>query len=204
VHGLMRLKVPNEPMTDATIAASELDKHRPYLLKFAMLQLRQREVAEDLVQEAFLAALKSGDSFAGRSSVRTWLTSILLNKIVDHRRRAGREISIDAQQELDGADSVEALFQANGRHIDMPREWRNPEETLTDRRFFAVLEACVERLSETAGRVFLLREMMGFSIDEICKELGVSATNCSVLLHRARMRLRTCLEDRWFAAGDKR
>jgi RNA polymerase sigma-70 factor, ECF subfamily len=185
-------------MPEPKIATSELEAHRPYLLKFAALHLRQADAAEDLVQEVFLAAIKSADRFAGRSSLRTWLTSILLHKIADHHGKAGREVSLDAQQERDGADSVEALFQANGHYVSMPREWRNPEEALTDRRFYAVLEACVERLSETAGRVFLLREMMGFSIEEICKELGISATNCSVLLHRARMRLRACLEERWF------
>jgi RNA polymerase sigma-70 factor, ECF subfamily len=185
------------------IDVSELEQHRPYLLKFAALQIRRKEVAEDLVQEVFLAAINAADRFAGKSSVRTWLTSILLHKISDHRGKVGRETSIEALQEADGADGVEALFQANGSYVCLPQEWRNPEDSLTDRRFFETLEGCVARLSETAGRAFLLRELMGLSIAEICKEMGLSETNCSVLLHRARMGLRACLEKRWFAREDQ-
>jgi len=187
-------------VTAAKIDLSELDRHRPYLLKFAMLQLRQKDAAEDVVQDVFLAALKGAQGFAGRSSVRTWLTSILLNKIADYRARAQRETSLDARQEQD-AESVDALFQANGTYVSMPQEWRNPEEALGDRRFFEALERCLEGLSPRDARTFLLRELMGLSIDEICKETGVSATNCSVILHRARMRLRACLEARWFAGA---
>ncbi|OGA61751.1 MAG: hypothetical protein A3G81_07835 [Betaproteobacteria bacterium RIFCSPLOWO2_12_FULL_65_14] len=178
-------------------------EHRPFLLKFAVLQVGRREVAEDLVQEVLLAAMKGADSFSGRASVRTWLTAILLNKVADHRRQAGREVSLEAQQEALGTDSIEAIFRANGSYASMPQEWRNPEESLTDKRFSEALEACLGRLSEVGKQVFLLRELMGLSIEEICKELGLTATNCSVLLHRGRMRLRGCLEDGWFAKRQK-
>lgn len=193
---------PERTTRNAThgIDLAELDEHRPYLFKFAMLQVRESHVAEDMVQETLLAALTAGERFAGRSSVRTWLTSILLHKIADHRRKAWREVSIDARRDEEGADSVETLFQANGRYLEMPQLWRTPEEALTEGRFFEVLEGCIRDLPETAGRVFLLRELMGFTIEEICRELDLSASNCSVLLHRARMRLRGCLESRWFAA----
>lgn len=186
------------------IAPSDLAEHRPYLLKFAVLQVGQKEVAEDLVQEVLLAAVKGADGFSGRASIRTWLTAILLNKIADHRRLAAREVSIEAQQEALGADSIEAMFRANGSYVSMPLEWRNPEDSLTDKRFFEALEACLGRLSGIGRQVFLLRELMGLSVEEICKELGVSATNCSVLLHRGRMRLRSCLEDGWFGKQQKR
>jgi RNA polymerase sigma-70 factor (ECF subfamily) len=182
------------------IDLAELDKHRTYLLKFATLQIREAHFAEELVQDTFLAALTAAERFAGGSSVRTWLTSILLHKIADHRRKAGREISIEAHQGEDGTDGIEDLFRENGRYVEMPELWRTPEQALTERRFFEVLERCIQGLSETAARVFLLRELMGFGIEEICKELSVSTTNCSVHLHRARVRLRACLEKRWFAA----
>jgi RNA polymerase sigma-70 factor, ECF subfamily len=186
------------------IAPSDLAEHRPYLLKFAELQVGRNEVAEDLVQEVLLAAVKGADGFSGRASVRTWLTAILLNKLADHRRLAAREVSLEAQQEAQGADSIEAMFRANGSYVSSPREWQNPEESLADKRFFEALEACLGRLSEVGRQVFLLRELMGLSIEEVCKELGLSATNCSVLLHRGRMRLRNCLEDGWFAKQQKR
>lgn len=188
---------------NAKLTSSDLAEHRPFLLKFAVLQVGRREVAEDLVQEVLLAAMKGADGFSGRASVRTWLTAILLNKVADHRRQAGREVSLEAQQEALGADSIEAIFRANGSYASMPQEWRNPEESLTDKRFSEALEACLGRLSEVGKQVFLLRELMGLSIEEICKELGLTATNCSVLLHRGRMRLRGCLEDGWFAERQK-
>lgn len=183
---------------------SELERHRPYLLRFTMLELRRKDAAEDVVQDVFLAAVKGADGFAGRSSVRTWLTSILVHKIADYREKAGRETSLDARQEEDGADSVEGLFQANGDYVSMPKEWRNPEEALNDRRFFEALERCLAGLSRRDARTFLLRELMGLSIEEICRETAVSATNCSVILHRARMRLRACLEARWFAGAQEK
>lgn len=181
------------------ILPSELAEHRPYLLKFAVLQVGRKEVAEDLVQEVLLAAVKGLDGFSGRASVRTWLTAILLNKVADHRRLAAREVSIEAQEQALGADSIEAMFRANGSYASIPLQWRNPEESLTDKRFFDALEACLRRLSELGRQVFLLRELMGLSVEEICNELGVTTANCHVLLHRGRMRLRSCLEDGWFA-----
>ena len=186
-------------VTAPSIKPSELAQHRPYLLKFALLQLRHRDAAEDVVQEALLAALKGAPGFAGRSSVRTWLTSILLHKIADYMARTGRETSLEARAEEDGADSVEALFRANGACVSMPIEWRNPEDALADRGFFEVLEGCLAGLSARDARAFLLRELMGLSIQEVCQETGITAANCSVILHRARMRLRACLEARWFA-----
>lgn len=189
---------------DPKLQPSDLAEHRPYLLKFALLQLGLKDVAEDLVQEALLAAVKGVEGFSGRSSVRTWLTAILLNKISDYRRLAAREVSIEAQEEALGADSIEAMFRANGRYASMPLEWRNPEDALTDQRFYEALEACLARLSEVGKRVFLLREMMGMSVEEICRQLGLTATNCSVLLHRGRMRLRACLENGWFEKQPER
>jgi RNA polymerase sigma-70 factor (ECF subfamily) len=189
---------------NSRLQLADLAEHRPYLLKFAVLQVGQKDIAEDLVQEVLLAAVKGVDGFSGKASVRTWLTAILLNKVSDHRRRAAREVSIEAQEEAQGADSIESMFRANGSYAGLPREWRNPEDSLTDKRFYEALETCLSRLSEVGKRVFLLREMMGLSVEEICKELGLSATNCSVLLHRGRMRLRGCLEDGWFSKPQKR
>lgn len=179
---------------------TELEQHRGALLKFAMLQLRDRAVAEDMVQEAFVAALGALDRFEGRSSLRTWLTRILLNKISDHRRASGREVSIDAYDTDDGADGVDAFFRSNGHYVEMPHPWESPDEALTQGRFYQVLELSLGGLSPRAQRVFLLRELMGLTIQEICKELDISESNCSVYLHRCRIRLRACLEKKWFGA----
>jgi RNA polymerase sigma-70 factor (ECF subfamily) len=181
----------------------DLAGHRPYLLKFALLQVRRKEVAEDIVQDVLMAAMKGAAGFSGRSSVRTWLTAILANKIVNHWRRTPPEVSIEALREADGPDSVEAMFRENGGFVSVPQAWQSPEDSLTDKRFFETLQSCLGRLSETGRRVFLLRELMGLSVEEICAKLDLSTTNCCVLLHRARMRLRSCLEDRWFVKAPK-
>lgn len=179
---------------------TDLEQHRRHLLKFAMLQVRDQAAAEDLVQDTFAAAIAALDRFEGRASLRTWLTSILLNKVADHRRTSGREISMDAHEGEDGVEGIDAFFQANGRYVEMPRAWGNPDEALMQSRFYGVLELCIQGLTPAAGRVFLLRELMGLSIQEICKELGLSESNCSVLLHRSRIRLRACLDKKWFGA----
>jgi RNA polymerase sigma-70 factor (ECF subfamily) len=184
------------PATKADIA--DLEQHRGHLLKFATLQVRDRAAAEDLVQDTFAAAVSALGRFEGRSSLRTWLTRIMLNKIADHLRAAGRYVALDAQEPAADGDSLEAFFRSNGHYVEMPQVWRNPDEALTETRFFDVLEHCVEGLSARAGRVFLLRELVGLTIEEICKELRISESNCSVLLHRSRIRLRACLEKRWF------
>lgn len=177
---------------------TDLEQHRGHLLKFAMLQVRDHAAAEDLVQDTFAAAVAALDRFEGKSSLRTWLTRILLNKTADHFRASGREVSMDAHESQDETDGIDAFFRANGRYVEAPQPWNNPDEALTQSRLYDVLEHCVEGLSLGAGRVFLLRELMGLSIEEICRELGISESNCSVLLHRSRIRLRACLEARWF------
>lgn len=168
-----------------------------------MLQLRERAAAEDLVQETFAAAIAALDRFEGRASLRTWLTKILLNKVADHMRASARQVSIDAYEPEGEGGGIEAFFKANGRYVDMPQSWKTPEEALAQDEFFEVLELCVSGLSRTAARVFLLREMMDLSVEEICKELAISQSNCSVLLHRSRIRLRACLEKRWFAEPER-
>lgn len=190
-------------MAAAQIVVTGLEAHRSHLLRFAAKRLRQKEVAEDVVQEVFLSALKGAGSFADRSSVRTWLIGILLNKIADHHRKSAREVSIDSVPEADGENGIDALFSENGHYVHMPQAWRNPEDSLTDRRFCDVLETGLSQLSASARRAFLLRELMGLSVAEICNELQISTTNCYVLLHRARLRLRAFLEERWFTAADR-
>ena len=176
---------------------AEVEALRPYLLRFASLQLRSREAAEDAVQETLLAALAAEASFAGRSNLRTWITGILKHKIVDAMRRASRERPIEA---LDGETSVEdfdALFDDTGHWREPPQAWPHPEEALQEKQFLAALEMCLAALPARTGQVFLMREHLGFETQDICKELGITPTHCWVLLYRARMALRECLEKGW-------
>jgi len=176
-----------------------LGELRPMLLKIARLQLRNDTWAEDAVSETVLAALESAASFAGQSQVRTWVVGILKHKIVDQFRRSGREVSAEAQMEASGAESLDELYGTDGHRLNPPLDWGNPEASLSQLQFFDVLQACVEQLPAAMGRVFMMREWLELDTGEICKELRITSTNCFVLLHRARLRLRECLELNWFA-----
>ena len=180
----------------------ELEQHRPYLLRFALLQLRDRSAAEDAVQEALLAAIQGASQFAGQSSVRTWLVGILKHKIIDGIRKASREQPIDPS---DGSgEDVDAFFSEDGHFAEAPQPWANPERSLEERRFFEALERCLQSLPRNTARAFAMRELMGLETDEICKELRISTSNCWVMLHRARLSLRACLERTWFLAASTR
>jgi RNA polymerase sigma-70 factor, ECF subfamily len=179
---------------------SDIETYRSYLLRYAMLQLRDTATAEDAVQETLLAALRGGHAFDGRSSVKTWLTGILKHKIIDQHRRDARQRTLH-EGDLDAgdaADIADATFADDGHWQEFPADWGAPERSLESRQFWAVFEMCIQVMPARTARVFVMREVMELSTEEICKELGISATNCWVMLHRARLALRACLETKWF------
>jgi len=182
--------------------ARELDPHRGYLLRVARLQLRDEALAEDVVQETLLAAL-SGSGFSGKSSLRTWLTGILKHKIVDAIRKKQREPTVasafgDIESEIDIED-FDAMFNDRGGWDTKPADWGDPDAALNQRQFLDMMDACLDKLPPNTARVFMMREVMELETDEICKELAISANNLWVILYRARMALRQCLEQNWFA-----
>lgn len=177
----------------------QLVEQRAYLLRFARLQLRNEAWAEDAVSETVLAALAKPQSFNNRSQLKTWLVGILKHKVVDALRHHSREVS-ELDHFDDDVDPLEFFdFSADGHFSEMPAQWGNPEQQLNSRQFFDVLEACASQLPATQGRLFLMREWLELSSEEICKELSLTPTNLYVQLHRARFRLRECLELNWFA-----
>jgi RNA polymerase sigma-70 factor (TIGR02943 family) len=148
-----------------------------------------------------LAALTKPQSFENRSQLKTWLVGILKHKVIDLLRQRKREVVLDTGDDGDAGDELDALaFRADGHFQQQPADWGNPEQDLSTREFFAVLEACTEKLPAAMGRIFLMREWLELSSDEICKELQLTPTNLYVQLHRARLRLRECLELNWFAS----
>ena len=174
---------------------------RSYLMRFARLQLRNEAWAEDAVSETLLAALAKPLAFEARSQLKTWLVGILKHKIIDSMRQRQREVVLDSGSDDDSTDPLELMaFKRDGHFAEKPADWGNPEQDLNSRQFFVILEACTDKLPAVQGRLFLMREWLELSSEEICKELGLTPTNLYVQLHRARLRLRECLELNWFAA----
>ena len=177
---------------------TQVESLRPYLLRYATLQLRDTAAAEDAVQDALLAAITGEANFAGRSNLRTWLTGILKHKIVDTIRRQSRDHPAAEPEPAGDDNEFDGLFDRRGHWEQAPDAWQQPEGSLQQKQFFAALEACLRALPERTARVFMMREHLGLETSEICKELGITATHCWVMLHRARMALRVCLETNWF------
>lgn len=181
-------------------AADAVAALRPTLVKIARLQLRNDAWAEDVVSETLLAALEGARGFAGQSQLKTWVVGILKHKIIDQFRKNGREVSVEAQMEAADVETFDELFDETGHRVSEPLDWGDPETSLSRVQFFQVLQACVDRLPANLARVFLMREWLELDNAAICKDLRITATNCSVMLFRARMRLRECLELTWFGS----
>lgn len=177
----------------------QLVEHRLYLIRFARLQLRNDDWAEDAVSETILAALSRPQSFGNRSQLKTWLVGILKHKVIDLIRSNARLVVLASGEDEGQGDGLEGLaFRADGHFIESPNDWGSPDKTLQQAQFFEVLDACIERLPPSLGRLFLMREWLELSSQEICKELSLTPTNLYVQLHRARLRLQECLNINWF------
>jgi RNA polymerase sigma-70 factor (ECF subfamily) len=179
-----------------------LEGLRRDMLRFAQLQLRNRDLAEDVVQEALIAALAGRAHFQGRASARTWVFGILKNKIIDVLRDSWnkKRVLLPDAAENDDDRAFDVLFNDSERwqQTEMPAYWGDPHQTLENRQFWEILGICMAGLPEKSAQVYSMREFLGMEVPEICKELGISTSNCSVILHRARMTLRVCLQQRWF------
>lgn len=184
---------------DKTAFEQQLVSHRRDLLRFARLQLRNPAWAEDAVSETLLAALTKPAAFAGQAQLKTWLIGILKHKLIDTLRHHRRELSGLEDTDHAETDPLDYLgFTSDGHFAEQPANWGDPEQQLSSQQFFEVLEACTEKLPPNQGRLFLMREWLELSSEEICKELNLTATNFYVQLHRARLALRQCLELNWF------
>ena len=188
----------SNPLPSPADFRAQVESLRPYLLRYAALQLRDSAAAEDAVQDALLAALAGEANFAGRSNLRTWLTGILKHKIVDTIRRQSRERPVAGLDPEGEAADFDGLFDRRGHWEETPDAWEQPEGALGQKQFLAALEVCLRALPERTARVFMMREHLGLETGEICKELGITPTHCWVMLHRARMALRLCLQTNWF------
>lgn len=175
-----------------------LNEHGDYLYRFALARLRDPHQAEDAVQETFLAAIKS-NSFAEQSSARTWLTGILKHKIIDLMRKSTREtVASDLMPEQDA--NMDEFFNDKGHWANKPQVWDIPENALEQKQFLAVLQLCLDKIPNKLATLFLMRDVHETSNEEICKELNITTTNAWVMLYRARMGIRKCLEINWIGS----
>jgi RNA polymerase sigma-70 factor (ECF subfamily) len=181
--------------------SSDLAALRQPLLRFALMQLRNEALAEDAVSETMLAILEAPERFEGRSTLRTYATGILKFKIIDVLRRRGREVEVAPAEDQSQDEALEALFQADGHYVERPTAWTQPDAALEQSQFMAVMQECIERLPPRLARIFMMREWLEQETDEICTELGITANNAGVMLFRARVHLRECLQARWFGAA---
>ena len=178
-------------------SASWVDRHGDFLFRFALARLGNRAAAEDLVQETFLAALRGEKHFSGRSAERTWFVGILKHKIIDHLRRQGRELPASAVN--CSGEMAEELFDKKGWWQVRPTKWpADPGEALERKEFWEAFHRCLENLPQRLATVFSLRELDELPTEEACEVLQVTPGNLGVLLYRARMGLRRCLEINWF------
>ncbi|NUF38019.1 RNA polymerase factor sigma-70 [Acinetobacter lactucae] len=178
---------------------------RQQMIKFAFLQLSSLPQAEDVVQEALTSAFQNLGSFKGRAAFKTWVFAILKNKIIDVIRQKSRLVAMselfkDEESEL----SIDALFDASGHwnKYEAPQAWRSPEEMMEQADFWIIFEACLDHLPAKYAQVFMMREVIELSSNEICSKLELSISNFNVLMYRSRTRLRECLENKWLLKED--
>jgi RNA polymerase sigma-70 factor (ECF subfamily) len=180
-----------------------VDLYGNYLYRYALYRVYEATVAEDLVQETFLAALRSFKNFQSRSSIKTWLTGILKHKIIDHFRKKAKKQPIDDIEP--NINKLDDLFDQNGHWKIEPAKWNaDPQKLYDQKEFIKLLHKCLSELPGRQASAFILREIVGENTQEICKILDISTTNSWVLLHRARMYLRGCLEINWFTNPEDR
>jgi len=182
-----------------------LAEHRPVLFRYALLQLKDNELADDAVQETLLAAWQASANFEGKAGLRTWLIGILKHKIADHWRRSAREAVLSDFDQIDNDEDEtdDDFFMSNGHWNGGPITWNDPEAALKQQEFWAIYETCQNNLPPKMAKVFMLRELVGLEAEEVCRETGLSDANYWVTMHRARLRLRECLEIRWFNQSKK-
>jgi RNA polymerase sigma-70 factor (TIGR02943 family) len=177
-----------------------VDEYGDCLYRFALMRVRHHEVAQDLVQETLFAAVRTRASFRGSSSERSWLYGILKNKIFDYFRKHAQEVCFTDLEFLE--DELFDRFIDEGCNHELgPARWKlSPEADLNRQEFWKTFRSCLDKLPARLADVFVLREIEQLDTAQICATLRISENNLWVMLHRARMALRECLESNWFEA----
>ncbi len=172
-----------------------VDKYSDYLFNYTIVRVNDRELANDLISETFLAGLKSMKNFKGEATERTWLISILKRKIIDHYRRINSnkgkaEVRIAYSDESNEGDWLEE--QAPDR-FDM-----TAEDVMENEELGTAILDCMNTLNEKQAKIFKMKTIEGFDTEAICNEFNITPSNLWVIIHRARVSLAECLEKNWF------
>lgn len=189
---------PPAPAGDATTLEAQLPSLRVRLLRHARFAVHDDSLAEDLVQDTLIAVFEQHTKRRGDASLVTWATAILKNKVADWYRSPTRKRMVQFNADDDKLDdAIDALYDADGAYAEPVPAWQQPDNRTEQRQMMTVLERCVSCLPRQTGNVFMMREWLGFETAEICDRVGVSADNCRMILHRARMALRDCMQRDW-------
>lgn len=184
-----------------------VEEHGDVLYRYALFQVKNEMAAEDLVQETFLAALKAQDKFSQQSALRTWLIGILKHKIADYFQQQWREQPLEELAEQENMDEKIALadfFTKSGHWISPPAAWNHPFQALEQEQFWQILQRCISNLPPKLEHLFTQKEINEVENEKICKELKITVTNLWVMLFRARLQLRQCLEQNWFGKKERK
>jgi RNA polymerase sigma-70 factor (ECF subfamily) len=191
----MRRKIENQLPEVKLIPEKWVDRYGDYLFNFTISRVNDPIIAQDLVSETFLAGLKSAHRFKGNSTERTWLISILKRKIIDYYRK------INSNK---GKAEVRMSYLSNS---DQEGDWmeeqaadlRNPnvEDMIEQRELGDALEECIACLPERYATIFVQKTIDNLETETICKEHNITASNLWVIIHRARVQLMECLNNKW-------
>ena len=173
-----------------------IERYSDYLFNYTISRVNDRDMAQDLVQDTFLAGLKSMANFKGEASERTWLISILKRKIIDYYRKinsnkgkAEVRMSYNSDSETEG-DWLE-------ERVADPFD-KTAEDTIENSELGMAIHDCIGKLPEKQATVFKMKTLLGYETEAICNELDITASNLWVIIHRARTAMADCLEKNWF------
>ena len=171
------------------------DLYSDYLFNYTISRVSDREIAQDLVQDTFLAGLKSMKNFKGEASERTWLISILKRKIIDYYRKINSnkgkaEVRINYNDSESEGDWLE-------ERVADPFD-KTAEDTLQNSELGDAIHNCLEKLPKKQADVFKMKTILGYETEVICNELNITASNLWVIIHRARTGMADCLKQNWF------
>ena len=172
-----------------------IDLYSDYLFNYTISRVSDREIAQDLVQDTFLAGLKSMKNFKGEASERTWLISILKRKIIDYYRKINSnkgkaEVRINYNDSESEGDWLE-------ERVADPFD-KTAEDTLQNSELGDAIHSCLEKLPKKQADVFKMKTILGYETEVICNELNITASNLWVIIHRARTGMADCLKQNWF------